>query len=795
MRKNGGFSLVELIIAIAILSIVGIAIFGFVAFGSKAFSNSNKEVKLQYEQQVAVNQIRDLVIEAAYGLSYDEAGAPENFYIFTKDPDAVAGTPTMKVYRVRFDSSTNELYLGSQVFAVSDGLTGVIDHFTAASYDPSGEELLAENVEAFSVDLSKIKKLKVKLEFTFTVAEKSVTVKPVVALRNRIMDIDATTDLNKVIKEVELLPSFIEGVIVHRKENGKVIKTFQQNGSDTILMAGKNTSAQYDAEVKAAANSIKKYFAVSWAIEPIEGGGSTNGVSVSASGKVTITADSNVKKFKLICSSQDDPTKSTSVLINVVNTGKRPIDVELFESNSKDGVGYPIYGNGTIAYLLDARVTYEAYKDGVRIADEKVIGLDKVNVWLLDEKNPEITKGAGYNSKTGVFLATKEMEGNTYYFHVEAKDMGVDENGNAKIIERDDFSITVSGVPEKIDSPIIAVDPNGVRGGTNGVSLSWKAPDGNDEGYKPPFESYDIDWTISKGYTGGNTNWVDTDQYRSFDRVYFKTTGRTYKDNGHKVENIDNNQLYENIYCDPKLDWSRDYSINVTATCKEKKDGKYTGRTVTATKSVTFKKVEVVLKLSDDFSLKYNNNDITDYIDTDYLVGTGKNHGWYTEYNYYKTFSPTLTGITVNSLDFADVFGNSVSGHNNLYDWNEDRYNISNSSFKPYYFSGTTKKYYDGERGAIAAEQGKATGVHSIMGLDNNHRFFTGVVLTPKLWINNYLSPKLYGIEYKLTLYGKDKKANGEPVNSVVCKFVNEDGSTKDSITFRVENKVTQVTD
>ena len=59
-RNNKGFSLVELIVALAIFAIAGVAVFGFMVNSSRLYQRTNVEVKLQYEQQLAVNQIRDM---------------------------------------------------------------------------------------------------------------------------------------------------------------------------------------------------------------------------------------------------------------------------------------------------------------------------------------------------------------------------------------------------------------------------------------------------------------------------------------------------------------------------------------------------------------------------------------------------------------------------------------------------------------------------------------------------------------------------------------------------------------
>lgn len=72
--NNKGLSLVELIIVIGIMSIVAIAIAAFMSSGSQSYAKSSSEVDLQYEAQLATNQMQDLIIDATEYLAYEVDG-------------------------------------------------------------------------------------------------------------------------------------------------------------------------------------------------------------------------------------------------------------------------------------------------------------------------------------------------------------------------------------------------------------------------------------------------------------------------------------------------------------------------------------------------------------------------------------------------------------------------------------------------------------------------------------------------------------------------------------------------
>lgn len=78
MKKNNlGFSLVELVASIAILAIASVAILHFLNTSTTHYQKENSEVDVQYEAQIAANQITDFLIDAQKGVryTYDAANA------------------------------------------------------------------------------------------------------------------------------------------------------------------------------------------------------------------------------------------------------------------------------------------------------------------------------------------------------------------------------------------------------------------------------------------------------------------------------------------------------------------------------------------------------------------------------------------------------------------------------------------------------------------------------------------------------------------------------------------------
>lgn len=127
-KNNQGFTLVELIVASAILAIVAVAACGFMVAGTRTYSSINYSVRLQYEAQIAMAQLQEYTVDCTDGIAWDGS----TLYI-------VNGSD---VHLFKFDSATQSLSYAKT--ANADVL-----NVPATSYS-----LAAEHIADMEVDLS-----------------------------------------------------------------------------------------------------------------------------------------------------------------------------------------------------------------------------------------------------------------------------------------------------------------------------------------------------------------------------------------------------------------------------------------------------------------------------------------------------------------------------------------------------------------------------------------------------------------------------------------------------------------
>ena len=203
--KNSGFTLVELVIVMAIMGILGLAVVGFIGTSTKQYKYASKDVDLQYEAQLTMNQIGDLIIDAQKGVKYEPAtvaapvevasAAPEAGYVATASAEEASSEEASSeetssdskliiynkdcTYYIIYRPSEHKIYLRKDTL---DPATGVV------KADGQGKEsLMAENVTGFTPDLSEAEsKNSVGIVVDFKAGDKKYTSKQNFTMRSMI---------------------------------------------------------------------------------------------------------------------------------------------------------------------------------------------------------------------------------------------------------------------------------------------------------------------------------------------------------------------------------------------------------------------------------------------------------------------------------------------------------------------------------------------------------------------------------------------------------------------------------
>ena len=156
MKNNKGFSLVEMMVAVTILSIVMLGIVGILASMSKSFGNSQKEVALQDSVQSTYIVVSELIKEAQTTSDTESEiifdSASDLAYIAVEDTKNVNNS---KFYLVKLNSNNNNLYLYTS--PLYDDLGNRIDyHAVGATAICNPKNLLAINVSSFDINTDKL---------------------------------------------------------------------------------------------------------------------------------------------------------------------------------------------------------------------------------------------------------------------------------------------------------------------------------------------------------------------------------------------------------------------------------------------------------------------------------------------------------------------------------------------------------------------------------------------------------------------------------------------------------------
>lgn len=135
LRDNRGLTLIELICAVAIFSILATAVGSVLVASAKNYERGSTEINLQQEAQMTANQIADLVIDSTADILYaeDPSSGDKTLEITKAD----------RVYVVTYKSVEMKLYY-SEYELFADGSRTLI----------AGNQLMSEYVSGFSADLT-----------------------------------------------------------------------------------------------------------------------------------------------------------------------------------------------------------------------------------------------------------------------------------------------------------------------------------------------------------------------------------------------------------------------------------------------------------------------------------------------------------------------------------------------------------------------------------------------------------------------------------------------------------------
>jgi prepilin-type N-terminal cleavage/methylation domain-containing protein len=161
-KDKRGYSLVELIISMAVLAVVALSVMMMMKTGSNSYSNAKADLDLQMESQTLLAQINTMILEANKVVYDDTDPANPVLALYQIETEKVAvpvpsdGTVSKKEYTVnktlkdvkliKMNSSEGKLYLQESSTDITLPASG-----GALSY--SDEELFSDYMDSFSASV------------------------------------------------------------------------------------------------------------------------------------------------------------------------------------------------------------------------------------------------------------------------------------------------------------------------------------------------------------------------------------------------------------------------------------------------------------------------------------------------------------------------------------------------------------------------------------------------------------------------------------------------------------------
>lgn len=321
-RNNKGLSIVELIVGVAIMSIVGIAICGFIMVGTKQFSAAQAEVNLQYEAQLVSNQVNDLMLDSVGDIVYEVGGVrtttegasvrtdvQKDLYVCTRNDDG-----TYVVHRVQWKpgDDENKLYYSQYPATYNEKKHQYNPDYASAVYS---DKLMGECIDSFTIDLEQA--------VSDNGAGQYMKLRQHLKQRTRVFSLESNILLRNHVTINEAIISSNPGEAEAPGEATGIVIT----PVSAILPPG--GTQQFTATVKATG---KVDTSVNWSIAET---GAKAGTTISVNGRLKVAEDETLDKITVVAALASKPSISKTATVSIKDVDNVIIgpDPEFIEQN------------------------------------------------------------------------------------------------------------------------------------------------------------------------------------------------------------------------------------------------------------------------------------------------------------------------------------------------------------------------------------------------------------------------------------------------------------------------------
>lgn len=359
-KNNKGLSLVEMIIAVAIISIVLTTVVAFMVTGTKLFNRSNNEIELQEQAQLAVNNIENRIIDAQLGAAFKVDGS---YHILT------IMNETDKEYVFWIDDTDSNVDNRKKIF-YDTSATNV----TKAKADLDLSEVLAKNVQSFEVTLKTVTGNVPKADVQLGMMDKT----------GRKADSQKTISFrNNIATNVSSQDQLYVDVDTNRQVEAKTVSVSPAN--DYIIaprQEGSSNSYKFTSRVSGTGHPSQM---VTWSLQ-----GTVAGVTIDeATGQISVAKGAS-GTVTVVATSVENNQASGSSVLNIVSLDSITVTTD------RD----PIYA-GT---MVPVKATVNGVS-GVDLPDS----IKSVNFSVVGD-----SKGIQLYSDSGLFGLGAEARGKTY---------------------------------------------------------------------------------------------------------------------------------------------------------------------------------------------------------------------------------------------------------------------------------------------------------------------------------------------------------------------------------------------